>query len=322
MDRPRLIVSAMDRSVVLERLGGDGGAHPLAEHGGLHASRRRRDDGELAAADARHGVLGAAGGRQDFGEPDQNLVADLVTVLFVDGAEIIDVNANDRQVAVMAVGISQVLHAALDEITPAVQLRERVDRRLLFERGGGFLQPARGLVELGVRPGAREQLHAVNRLDDEIGGAAGERAFTRQLVVGAGDDDDGDIANPLGFRGANAADERIAVELGHLDVGNQNLDGIVLEQVLPRGFAVFDLDQLEFVAQDLVDGLADDARVVRHQHPHFVGDGRGNFHFFRLHFHVLTHSRNGPYPAFAVPALHFRVHWSKHSAGPSAHSKP
>jgi hypothetical protein len=140
-----------------------------------------------------------------------------------------------------------------------MQLRERVDSRLFFQRRGGFLQLARGLIELGVGAGSRQQLHAVDGLDDEIGRAAGERALASQFIVGAGDDDDGDITYPLRIGGANAADKRVTIEFRHLDVGDQHLDGAVLEQVLPRGFSVPELDKFEFVAEYLADRLANDA---------------------------------------------------------------
>ncbi len=177
----------------------------------------------------------------------------------------------------MTLGVSDILHAALEEVTPTVQLRERVDRRLLFQRRGGFLQLARGLIELGVGAGSRQQLHAVDGFDDEIGRAAGERAFAGQFIVGTGDDDDGNIAYALRIGGANAADKRVAVEFRHLDVGDQHLDGAVLEQVLPRGFSVPELDKFEFVAEYLADRLANDARVIRHQHPDFFSRGRSGF---------------------------------------------
>ena len=262
---------------VFERFGIDRRTRPLAQYRGFHAPRGRSQDGELPASRAGHGVFRAARGRQSFGEPDEDLIADLIAIFLVERAEVVDVDADDGYIAVMTLGVGDILHAVLQEVTPAVQLRERVDRRLFFQRRGGFLQFARGLIELGVGAGSCQQLHAVDGLDDEIGRATGERALAGQFIVGAGDDDDGNIAHAFRIGGADAADQRVAVEFRHLDVGDQHFDGTVLEQVLPRGFSVSDLDELEFVAEYLADGLANDARVIRHQHPDLFGRGRGGF---------------------------------------------
>jgi len=81
--------------------------------------------------------------------------------------------------------------------------------------------------------------------------------------------------------------------------------------VLPGAFAVFGLDELELVAQYLADGFADDARVIRHQHPDFIDRNRG---YFGFHFHVLTHSRNGPIARILAIAQDSGL-LIKHSAG-------
>ena len=118
-----------------------------------------------------------------------------------------------------------------------------------------------------MRACARQQLLRVYRLGDEVGGAAGEGAVARDVVVGAGDDDNRHAAHALGVGGANAADERVAVEPRHLDVRHHQFDVFVLHQLLPASLAVLGLDQVELAAQDFAHGLADDARVIDDQDP-------------------------------------------------------
>src|SRR5205814_319320 len=171
-------------------------------------------------------------------------------------------DAHDREVLVVALGEREVLLGALHEVAAAVQLRDRIDRALFLERLGRFAELPRRLIETRVCTGAREQLHAVERLDDEIGRAAGKRALARLIVLSAGNDDDRKIAQALYLGSANATDEGVTVELRHLDVGDDDLDPLVAREHFPTGLAVLGFDQRELARKYLRGRAPDDARIV------------------------------------------------------------
>src|SRR5581483_4849896 len=166
------------------------------------------------------------------------------------------------EVLSVALGEGDVLRGALREVAAAVQFRQGIDRGLLFERLRRFVELARRLVETRVRACARQQLHAIDRLDHGVGGAAGEGALAGLIVLGAGDHDDGDIAQVLHVRRADTTNERVAVEFRHFDVGDDDLHALVRRQLLPAGLAVFRLNQGELVGEYFRDRATDHARVV------------------------------------------------------------
>src|SRR6185436_11121768 len=179
-----------------ERLRRRAGTNAFGHDRGVHAAGARHEHGKLRALYARGRIFGAHAGGDDLRDPDDKLVADIVTVGIVMRAEVVDVDTHDREFAAVTFGIGEILFSTIEQKAFTVQLRQCVSGGLFAERGFHLAQFADRLVELGVRTRAREQLYAIDRFGDEVGRAAGVRALARDFVFGARDDDDGDIAQP------------------------------------------------------------------------------------------------------------------------------
>src|SRR5262249_55167642 len=106
----------------------------------------------------------------------------------------------------------------------------------------------------------------IGRLGDEIVGARLAGAALRGLVLAAGDDDHGKFTDPLVLGATNQAQQAVAVELGHVEIGEHHDDRAVFLDRLPGGVAVDGLQDDEARSQDAVERGADELRVVHDEY--------------------------------------------------------
>src|SRR5690606_32273947 len=107
----------------------DGRAEPFGEHARVRVYQFGAEDGEFLAAVARDDVdlAGAEGGK--LGDLPQHEVASAVPVGVVAGAEMIDVEEQQRERTIVAAGAAELAVEGLVEITTVEHLRQTVGGR-------------------------------------------------------------------------------------------------------------------------------------------------------------------------------------------------
>ena len=122
--------------------GRDGAAHALGEQATGFDAGARQQDHELFAAVARRHVAVADLGLDATRELSQQFVAGEVTVLVVDLLEVIDVDHEARERAVVALAAREFLVQACLQIAPVAPARERIR-----ESAANEARPIDGVLE-------------------------------------------------------------------------------------------------------------------------------------------------------------------------------
>ena len=118
----------------------DRGGDPLGDDGGPVDGAVREPDRELVASDAGHDIAGPDQGREAAGDLDEDLVADLVSILVVDFLEDREVETDQAERSTGDVGIRHRGVQGGPTARPVEQARQSIGR--LVERNLGSIPGA------------------------------------------------------------------------------------------------------------------------------------------------------------------------------------
>ena len=142
---------------------GQRGEHLPRHRGGvLDVGEALEDDGELIAAEAGHGIGFAHDGGQALGDAAQHVVAGAMAEPIVDLLEIIDVDVQQGQRAVLPLRAGCGMGQAILEQIAVGKVGQQIEVGLV----GELLEP--GLALDGVAHGAQQRLPGVSSADPEI----------------------------------------------------------------------------------------------------------------------------------------------------------
>jgi hypothetical protein len=139
----------------LDRLG-HGAGQPVGDVDGvLLALDVLQKDHELVTAEARRGVLRTKGGAEPRRHPDENRVSHLVPPVVVDDLEVVEVEEQHRDQALLSLGPGQSVAQVVHEQRPVREIRERVVKRLAGKLLLGPLPLGDVADDAGDHPGPR-----------------------------------------------------------------------------------------------------------------------------------------------------------------------
>src|SRR5207237_1345314 len=101
-----------------------------------------------------------------------------------DFLEVIEIEHDDRQLAVVALGEREMTHAELGETATIFEARQHVGRRLFQQQLSARLKLADRERQLLMYTDARQQLECVHGSSDKVTRATGKSDFTCAAVCG------------------------------------------------------------------------------------------------------------------------------------------
>ena len=190
---------------VLDDGRGDGQADALGHARDLGGLGLRKEDHELVAADAADVVDGAYGCAQPAADLLEHHVADGMSVLIVDGLEIVEIDHQHGAADIVAPEMLDFPGESLLQAAAVEQLGQRLDEREALERLVGALelllhprQVAHAAMPLdGVTDRSQQRVVADGAFQQIVLGADMERFRRQRLIALARQDDDRDLMHAL-----------------------------------------------------------------------------------------------------------------------------